>query len=91
MGAPHLISHARESLAKLRGVSATAIADDEVVTYFRDAIRPGGHYFEYIAAGQLAVCLGTTLFVHGAVTKKSIGFVPAPETRFGQSSPFKQK
>jgi hypothetical protein len=81
MGAPHLLSYAREGLAKLRGVSVTAISDGDLVTHFRDAIRPGGHYYEYIAAGQLAVCLGTTLFVHGAATAKSIGFVPAPETR----------
>ena len=82
MGAPQLLAHARAGLAQQRGVALTTITDDDLVAHFRAAIRPGGHYFEYLNAGQLAVCLGPTLFVHGAVTAKSIGFVPSPDTRF---------
>ena len=83
MGAPSVLEFAREELALLRGVPASAISDDALVAHFRAAIEPGGHYHDYLAAAQLAVCVGTTLFVHGAITADNAGFVPAPTPRYG--------
>jgi hypothetical protein len=61
---------------ELGGVS---VSDEAVVKSFVDAAKPGGVYYEYLKHAQLAhIALGT-LFVHGAVTEKSAGFVPSVE------------
>ena len=41
---------------------------------------------EYLELATLAVALGNTLFVHGAVADRSAGFVPNPATRWADNS-----
>lgn len=55
-------------------------SDDDVVASFGDSVRPGGYMIEYLEAAQLAVLLGDTLFVHGAVPERGLGFVPTSRT-----------
>ena len=83
MGAPHLPEFVREELAVLGGRSMQSISLGEVADTLADSVHPGGFIFEFLRAGQLAVCLGDTLFVHGGVTARNMGFVPALSTRLG--------
>eukprot|EP00937_MAST-01D_sp_MAST-1D-sp2_P002849 g2849.t1 len=40
---------------------------------------------EYIEAAELAAVVGNTLFVHGAVTERNMGFVPSDATRWADN------
>jgi hypothetical protein len=53
--------------------------DHDVVRSFLDDLAPGGAFTEYLAACQLAVAIGPTLFVHGGVTEENLGTVPGIE------------
>jgi hypothetical protein len=50
--------------------------DMDVVRSFLDDLRPDGPFTDYLAACQLAVAVGPTLFVHGGVTEENLGTVP---------------
>ncbi len=53
--------------------------DADVVRSFLDDLAPDGVFTEYLAACQLAVTIGPTLFVHGGVTEENLGTVPGVE------------
>lgn len=53
--------------------------DADVVRSFLDDLAPDGVFTEYLAACQLAVAIGPTLFVHGGVTEENLGTVPGVE------------
>lgn len=73
----------RAELSILAKTPLTAVTDAQVVdSYFEGIANTDGFYREYIDSAQLAVCIGNTLFVHGAVTPESIGFVPSLKTRY---------
>jgi hypothetical protein len=72
MGAGHAFRHRAEELA-----SAGSAADDEaVVESFLADLGPTGEQTQYLCACQLGYREGDTLFVHGAVTGESLGYVP---------------
>ncbi len=72
MGARQAFRHRAEELA-----SAGGAADDEAVTtsYLED-LSPTGEHTLYLCACQLGYREGDTLFVHGGVTRESLGHVP---------------
>ena len=58
------------------------ISDEEVVHNFVDDIaEPDGALRQYLAHGSVAAVFGNTLFVHGAVDRQTMGFIPT-HTRF---------
>ena len=40
----------------------------------------------YLQHAQIGVILGDTLFVHGAVEERALGFIPSPLTRYKLNS-----
>lgn len=74
----------REELALLSPTKQRTLVSDEEVTasFFNGIAFDGGFYREYIREAQIAVCIGNTLFVHGAITDASMGFVPALTNRY---------
>jgi hypothetical protein len=55
------------------------VTDGEVVESYLEDLGPNGALARYLGLCQLGVRVGTTLFVHGAVTSQSLGFVPQKE------------
>jgi hypothetical protein len=78
MGSPNAFELRRREL-QLMGDGASSggdVSDADVVASFRDSVGSNGLLREYIGHGRLALILGNTLFVHGAVCERSAGFVP---------------
>ena len=46
----------------------------------------GGMVASYLQHAQIGVILGDTLFVHGAVEERALGFIPSPLTRYKLNS-----
>lgn len=59
-----------------------SISDRETFDDYLNDLRPGGLHYEFLLRCQLAYRHGKTLFVHGAVTVKNLGYVPNSEERF---------
>jgi hypothetical protein len=77
MGSPDAFERRRAELELLGGAAGGRVRDADVLASFREAVGPAGLMRGYIEHGHLAVVLGNTLFVHGAVCDRSMGFVPA--------------
>lgn len=73
---PSTFEYRRLELAELSGKSSERISDVEVTQSFIDSVAPHGVVTEYLKLAQLGVILGETLFIHGAVTLKNMGYVP---------------
>jgi hypothetical protein len=52
------------------------ISDEDVVASYLDSLKPGGVVAEYLRHAQPVVVVRDTIFVHGAVNKHCVGFVP---------------
>eukprot|EP00510_Aplanochytrium_minuta_P005702 CAMPEP_0184009520 /NCGR_PEP_ID=MMETSP0954-20121128/2654_1 /TAXON_ID=627963 /ORGANISM="Aplanochytrium sp, Strain PBS07" /LENGTH=430 /DNA_ID=CAMNT_0026288909 /DNA_START=342 /DNA_END=1634 /DNA_ORIENTATION=+ len=64
----------------LKAVSPGEEVDDLAVTLsFIESVKPGGFMTEYLRLAQLGVVIEDTLYVHGAITEKSVGTVPRTE------------
>lgn len=70
MGSPRAFELRRAELG------GDAVRDAEVVASFRESVGPDGLLTEYIKHARLALILGNTLFVHGAVCERSARHVP---------------
>lgn len=84
LGCPDSFELRREEVALERSCELAEVTDDEVVEHFVDDVTAGrgGALREYLEHADVAAILGTTLFVHGAVDRMTLGFVPADDTRF---------
>lgn len=78
LGCPETFEHRRREL----GILHEKTDDEAVVDSFVSEVLPGGALREYLENAQVAVRLGCTLFVHGAVDKLTAGYVPSIETEF---------
>ena len=79
MGSPRAFALRKSELQALQGGDATnsaLVSDATVLESFRGSVAPGGLMAEYLQHAQLALVLGNTLFVHGAVCERSAGHVP---------------
>ena len=82
LGCPHTFELRRREMVVL-GEATEPVADSAVLESFVADIEPGGALREYLELAQLAVRLGNTLFVHGAVDRLNYDVVPlADATRF---------
>ena len=66
----------RQEIAHNRGVHTCIVSDTDVTQAVLNEVSPGGCYHKYLHSGVLAVRIGDTLFIHGAVTEANMGFVP---------------
>ena len=85
LGCPDTFEYRRTELAILRGGSAppAQVSDDDVVrSFLREIEDPSGSLHAYLRCACVAVAVGSTLFVHGAVDRRTMGYVPDPATRF---------
>ena len=86
LGCPEGFELRRQELGLLR--QTAAISDDDVVESMLADIRPPaagepvGVLRDYLEHASIAVCLGNTMFVHGALDRSVIGVVPEDGTRF---------
>eukprot|EP00908_Phaeocystis_cordata_P010696 Transcript_21548.p2 GENE.Transcript_21548~~Transcript_21548.p2 ORF type:complete len:427 (+),score=185.57 Transcript_21548:407-1687(+) len=89
LGCPRTFETRREELRLLRGVRKEQVSDEEVTDSFVAEVAPGagGALRSYLEHASLAALLGNTLFVHGAVDARSLGLVPADDTRFALPPP----
>jgi hypothetical protein len=78
MGARQAFRHRAEELASV----GDAADDEAVVTSYLADLRPTGELTEYLCACQLGYREGDTLFVHGGVTRESLGHVPNAASHF---------
>ena len=77
MGARDAFAHrAAELRAEGRGGS-----DTEVVESILEDLAPGGAMRAYLRECRLVARMGATLFVHGAITRESLGVVPGRSER----------
>ncbi|KAL1510713.1 hypothetical protein AB1Y20_007005 [Prymnesium parvum] len=82
LGCPNTFELRREELAILRGTQKEQVTDDEVVAACVADVMPGGALRQYMENAHVACLIGNTLFVHGAVDRKSMRMVPADKCRF---------
>eukprot|EP00854_Cymbomonas_tetramitiformis_P003742 gene3742-4681_t len=77
LGSSDAFEYRRLELSILQDVDSSSISDDQVTQSFLDSVeRPDGAVLRYLRCADIAVIIGNTLFVHGAITAESMGFVP---------------
>ena len=82
LGCPDTFEFRRQELALLAGRDLSCVTDAQVVENFiADIASEDGALRQYLAHADVAVVLGNTLFVHGAVDAQTMAFVPS-HTRF---------
>ena len=85
LGCPETFELRRREMALLSGrgaAGARAPSDEEVVEAAVGDVLPGGLLRTYMEHADVAVLLGHSLFVHGAVDARTMRFVPDERTRF---------
>lgn len=82
-GAPKGFEYRQQELSKIEG---RPVSDEQVVADFMQEMQPGGRHHRLLELGQLSYLPTTngknSLFVHGAVSDTSLGFVPGNPKRF---------
>ena len=87
LGSPNTFQHRSEELAHLQGKAISDVSDEDVVESFcRSVLRSDGEVVAYLQNAQIGVIIGDTLFVHGAVEKQALGFVPSAALRYKRNS-----
>ena len=88
LGSPHAFGHRRAELARLAGKDVAEISEAEVLeSYSQSVLDKNGEVVAYLRNAQVGVIIGDTLFVHGAVEKQALGFVPSATLRYRRNSP----
>eukprot|EP00756_Hemistasia_phaeocysticola_P043980 Hpha_TRINITY_DN17562_c0_g1::TRINITY_DN17562_c0_g1_i1::g.92498::m.92498 len=82
MGCPNTFEFRRDELAELQGVPRASISNDDVVRSMVQEARPGGSLWEYFREACIGAIVGNTIFVHGCIDSRTMGFVPGHSTRF---------
>jgi hypothetical protein len=72
MGAPGAFEYRRKELEDLELPSA----DSDVVQSYMDWVSPDGEMVEFLLNGKVAVIIGDTIFLHGALKPTNVGWVP---------------
>ena len=70
---PHLIVRQRRAA---KGAGPVIPTDAEGTASFVNSVLPAGFVHDYLRAGQLAVLLGDTLFVHGGLEGSGCRWIP---------------
>jgi hypothetical protein len=83
LGSPGAFEYRRQELAELCGTFAHEVSDEKVVESFVSAVEhDDGEVCSYLRSAQLGVIIGDTIYVHGAVEERAMGFVPSHLTQY---------
>jgi hypothetical protein len=83
LGCPKTFDFRRQELSILEDCPEDAISDTDVLESFVYEVEsPNGSLRQYLEHAQVAVCIGNTLFCHGAVDRQTMQFVPSNTTKF---------
>jgi len=82
LGSPNTFEFRRRELEIL--CQTPDVSDDDVVDSFLHEISDGdgGSLLQYLHHAQVAVAIGNTLFLHGAVDANTMKFVPSQDSKF---------
>lgn len=72
MGAPGAFEYRRKELQEMN----LPAEDNDVVRSYVDWLQPDGEMVEFLLNGKVAVIIGDTIFLHGALKPTNIGWVP---------------
>ena len=81
LGCPRTFEFRRQELALLQNSTADQITDHQVVDNFLHEVQQGS-LAEYLSVAKVAVCIGNTLFCHGAVDADTMRYIPRIDTKF---------
>lgn len=83
LGCPDTFRFRRMELALLADLPESQISDDQVVdSFIHEVASPQGSLRQYMELANIAVCIGNTLFCHGAVDQATMQFIPSLQTKF---------
>lgn len=83
LGCPETFGFRRDELSLLSGRPQQEISDEEVVdSFIHEVEHLDGSLRQYLEVADVAVCIGNTLFCHGAVDQATMKFIPSVETKF---------
>jgi hypothetical protein len=83
LGCPETFTFRRKELSLLWGLPKSEISDEQVVdSFLHEAAHQEGSLRQYFEVADVAVCIGNTLFCHGAVDQATMKFVPSVKTKF---------
>lgn len=86
MGSSGSFEKRRAELAILLNKSASSISDEDIVASFLNSIAPhpvnvkntnDNYLLKYLQYGKIAYIFGEHIFVHGAINKNNMGYVPS--------------
>ena len=86
MGSSGSFEKRRAELAILLNKSASSISDEDIVNSFLNSIAPhpvnvkntnDNYLLKYLQYGKIAYIFGEHIFVHGAINKNNMGYVPS--------------
>ena len=95
MGSSGSFEKRRVELAILLNKNAKLISDEDIVNSFLNSVSPrpvnvknsnDNYLLKYLKYGKIAYIFGEHIFIHGAINKNNIGYVPST-----QKDPKKQK
>jgi hypothetical protein len=77
LGCPQTFEFRREELAVLGNTAVENISDENVVdSCVYEICDPNGSLWQYIDNGSVGAIIGNTLFVHGAINRSCMKYVP---------------
>lgn len=76
------IQHAKEVDILEEPAISIEISDDQVVDSFLYEMSPEGSLRQYLHLSSIAAIVGNTIFVHGAIDRLTMKYVPSPNTKF---------
>jgi len=76
------IQHAKEVDILEEPATSIEISDDQVVDSFLYEMSPEGSLRQYLHLSSIAAIVGNTIFVHGAIDRLTMKYVPSPNTKF---------
>ena len=85
MGSSGSFEKRRAELAILLNKSASSISDEDIVASFLNSVAPhpvnvkntnDNYLLKYLQYGKIAYIFGEHIFVHGAINKNNMGYVP---------------
>ena len=85
MGSNDAFDKRRKELSIILNKNPNLISDNDIVTSFLNSISPNpknikdtndNYMLKYLKSGKIAYIFGEHIFVHGAINKYSIGYIP---------------
>lgn len=78
----HDVTPLREEVKDSTELILIGVSDEEVVDSFLYEMGPEGSLRQYLHLSSIAAIVGNTIFVHGAIDRLTMKYVPSPTTKF---------